>query len=308
MNTGRLTLLAVFFLYLLLALSAHLPSHARISSLQTEEEVAIYFDDGAEKAAHDVLEAYPAVREELSALLGQKVDFRPEVRLVKGGEAFRTMAGSGRVAAFAVPGRDLIVLDISQAYESPFSLKPTLSHELCHLLLHHTAGERDLPRWFDEGVCQWASGGSAEVAAGDAGSALAKAAAGGTLIPLRQLETFPREEHSFLLAYGESRSVVEYIAGEFGSGSIGEILAHLRAGSSLEDAFRKALSLSPAELEEKWQESLTRRYTWFSYLSSYLTPLLFLLAALVTVCGFIRMLQRKRAYRDEEEEEAEGPE
>ncbi|MFO0754122.1 MAG: peptidase MA family metallohydrolase [Thermodesulfovibrionales bacterium] len=298
MNPIRLT--AILLLLLLLA---PLSAHARIPSLQTGE-LAVYFDAGAEKAAYDVLEAYPAVREELSALLGQKVDFRPEVRLVKGGETFRKMAGSDRVAAFAVPGRDLIVLDGARAFESPFSLDSTLSHELCHLLLHHAAGERDLPRWFDEGVCQWASGGVAEVASGDAGSALAKAAAGGTLIPLRQLETFPREEHSFFLAYGESRSVVEYISGEFGKRSIGEILGHLQAGDSLDDAFRKTLSLSPAELEEKWRASLTRRYTWFSYLSSALTPLLFLLAALVTVCGFIRMLKRKKAYRDEEEEES----
>ncbi len=289
-----------FFLFLLLL--APCSPHARISSLQTEE-IAVFFDSGAEKAAYDVLEAYPAVREEISLLLGQKVGFRPEVRLVKGGETFRKLAGSDRVAAFAIPGKNLIVLDISRAYESPFSLEPLLSHELCHLLLYHAAGKRDLPRWFDEGVCQWASGGFAELAAGDAGGSLAKAVASGTLIPLHRLETFPQEESALLLAYGESRSIVEYIAGEFGARSIREILAHLRAGHSLDEAFRRALSLSPAGLEEKWQGSLKRRYTWFSYASSHLLTFLFFLAALATLCGFMRMLKRKRDYRDEEQED-----
>jgi hypothetical protein len=58
----------------------------------------------------------------------------------------------------------------------------------------------------------------------------------------------------------------------------------------------------------KWREHLRAGSTWISYVSNNLEAVLFLLAALVTVCGFMRMLKRKRDYEDVDEVEEESKE
>ena len=80
-------------------------------------------------------------------------------------------------------------------------------------------------------------------------------------------------------------------------------MGHLKEGNSPDDAIWKGFSMSLHDLEQDWQAHLKRKYTWFYYLSSNLYTILFVLAALITVYGFIRLLQKKRAYKDEEEEE-----
>ena len=73
------------------------------------------------------------------------------------------MAGDPLVVAFAVPQRNLIVIDYSKMITHPLSLETTLKHELCHILLHEHIKTEILPRWLDEGLCQWASGGIGEI-------------------------------------------------------------------------------------------------------------------------------------------------
>jgi hypothetical protein len=57
------------------------------------------------------------------------------------------------------------------------------------------------------------------------------------------------------------------------------------------------------ELESRWHHHLRRRITWVAYLINHLYEILFFLAAMAMIYGFIRVLKKKRAYRDEEEED-----
>ncbi|HEX8947441.1 MAG TPA: hypothetical protein VF790_00690 [Dissulfurispiraceae bacterium] len=264
-------------------------------------------DEQTQIQARDIGEAYPEAKAELAEALGWQVDFQPEIRLVRGRDALRKMIGSDIVVAFAVPEDDLIVIDTSRAYSSPFNLKATLKHELCHLILHRHIKNAELPRWLDEGVCQWASGGIDELMAEGGSSALAKASISGTLIPFWELGTFPRDEQSMVLAYEQSRSMVDFIVHEYGAQGLRKVLASMESGHPVDASFERILSLTSQELEAKWREHLRREYTWVSYLSSNLVTLLFVLAALATVCGFVRMLRKKKAYADMDEEDNEEP-
>jgi hypothetical protein len=194
-----------------------------------------------------------------------------------------------------------MVIDASRVYGKPFTLETTLKHELCHLVLHRGVGP--IPRWFDEGVCQWSSGGVAELLADGSERDLAKAVMSERMISLSQLERFPDDGRQLILAYEESKSVVEYIVKEYGREAILGIFEYLKAGDSLNQSISKSLSVSPEDLEKNWRAHLKRKHTWFSYLSSNLYTILFALASLMTFYGFIRMIRRKRAYVDEEEEE-----
>jgi len=278
--------------------------HAEIRTIQTKDFTVSYEERLANVAA-EVAQVYPVVSQELVETLKWETDFRSRIILTGDRDAFRKIVGMDIITAFALPDRDLIVVDTSRVYTKPFTLRSTLKHELCHLLLHQNIDSRLLPRWIDEGVCQWASGGVAELMADDGDRILTKAAVSDRLISITELARFPMDEPSLILAYEESKNIVEYIVRDFGKTELMQILENLKEGDTISESIQKSLGLPLSELELKWHSSLKRKYTWFTYLSANLYTIIFVLAALITVYGFIRLIQKKRAYKDDEEEEEE---
>lgn len=277
-------------------------AHARLEEIRTNDAV-IFFDQTAGTAAAMILEIYPGVKSDLAATLGWKVDFRPEIRLIKDKDTMKRTAGNDLAVALAIPDRNLILLDTSRVYDKPFSLETALRHEVCHLLLHRNIRNEDLPRWFDEGVCQWASGGIAEIMTDSGDDLLSKAVISGKLISIDELSRFPSDRWPLLLAYEESKSLVEYIVEKYGESGMLRLLKFLKEGHSMEESFREVLSVSPYELEINWHAYLKTKYTRFSYLSRNLYVILFSVAALLTVYGFFRMIKKKREYVDNEEDD-----
>jgi hypothetical protein len=265
-------------------------------------EATVIFDKASERVAQEVIRVYPAIKAKLAGTLRWEVDFRPEIFLTSDKTSFRKMAGGEIISAFAVPDKRLIVIDSTRVFTKPFTLETTLEHELCHLLLHRYIQRDTLPRWMDEGVCQWTTGGVAELIY-ESGNSLEKAVLADKMIALSELERFPSEEKSLILAYEESKSFIEYIANEYSKQKMLNVLALLKEGNSPEESIEKSLSISLTELEKNWHVYLRRKHTWFSYLSNNLYTILFVIAALITVYGFIRLLKKKREYKDAEEEE-----
>ncbi|MFQ5543878.1 MAG: peptidase MA family metallohydrolase, partial [Nitrospiria bacterium] len=145
------------------------------------------------------------------------------------------MTGHKLVVAFALPQKNIIVIDTSKMTTHPFSLAITLKHELAHLLLHHQIESKKLPKWFDEGIAQWVSGGIAEILMRRDDRILRKASLSGKLIPLDELtRIFPQEEIRLLLAYEESKNFIEYIEQEFGVNGLRQVLTHLKDGENIE--------------------------------------------------------------------------
>jgi hypothetical protein len=284
---------------LLIALLLPLPLYAENISAIQSNEVIVLFEDPLRNSANAVLKIYPIVKTELENTLGWKLNFRPEIHLIRDRQDFRKIIDSNLTVAFAVPQKYLIVIDNSRMHTKPFTLETTLKHELCHLLLNNYIKKENLPRWLNEGVCQWTSGGIAEIITDRKN--LTKAYLSKRMISINSLQKFPHDEKSMLLAYEESKSLIEYIVDEFGRQKLLDILDYLREGLSPDEAVRKSLSISIYELETKWHAYLKRRITWLTYLSNNIHTILFLFAALITVAGFIRVLRRKRAYRDEED-------
>jgi hypothetical protein len=294
-----------FFIFLFLWLCFFPPQSlpAAHKSLQTSE-LEVFYEGDSLAMAEEVMKMFPDVKDALKKSLSWETNFKPQIVLIRDRDAFVRAAGSEIFLAYAVPRRYLIVLDASRVYSKPFTLETTLMHEMCHLLLHHSIANRNLPRWLDEGICQWASGGISELLATNGGSALARAITADTVMRIKDLETFPKDEASLVLAYEQSKSLIEYINSRYGHDSILRILAYAREGYPAEQSLQKSLSVGLPELEQMWQEHLRGTYSWFSYLSSHLYTILFVLAGLITIYGFIRFLKKKREYADEEEGDA----
>jgi len=253
--------------------------------IQTDE-IVVVFEESLRGVAAEVVAMYPPIKEELENILNWSVDFRPTAVLTVDRQQFEKMTGSRFVVAYAVPQRHLMVIDYSQMDRD---FRSMLKHELCHLLLHNKIKDGELPRWLDEGVCQWVSDGIAEILMSRKGALLETAVLSERLIQIRTLgKHFPEDEKSLLLAYEESKSLVEFIDHQFGREGILKLLRHLQDGHRLDEAIYKSLSIPFAELEQRWQSHLREKITWFTYLANNLYGILFFLAALVTIVGLHR--------------------
>jgi len=291
-----------FFILVLFILSVKNLYGGELNVLKNRD-FAVFYDQPLKHTALEVADMYPGTKADLERIFGWKLDFKASIILVKDRAKFQRMAESPLTVAFAVPSRNLIVVDHSKMHINPLNLGSILKHELCHLLLHHHIKGVALPRWLDEGIAQWASDGISDILMDQKRSLLNKATFRNRLIPLHALTNgFPPDNESLSLAYEESKSFVTYIISKSGKEGILTVLNYMRQGEDVESAFLKALSIPLGALEKKWHRSLRQRVTWFTYISYHLYEILFSVAALMTIYAFIRVIIRKRAYIKEEQE------
>jgi hypothetical protein len=297
---NRAVLISTIFLFMLF----HGPLHAAQRGTLQDKGVIVLFDEPLKVAAEEAATLFPVLREELEKKLARPVNFRPTVVLIKETETFKRMAGTSHIVAFAIPEKNLMVIDYSKTRIDPFSIETTMKHELCHLLLHDHIKAGNMPKWLDEGICQWVSDGMSEIIMNRKSSVLDEAILSGRYISIRALTAhFPRDERYLVLAYEESKSLVEYMIGAFGEEALLSVLNDLEKGIEVDKALLRSLSISLDELESRWHHHLRRRITWVSYLINHLYEILFFLAAMVMIYGFIRGWMKKRAYQDMDEEE-----
>jgi hypothetical protein len=276
---------------------------ADLASLH-QNGLTVLYPPSLKAAAAEAVGLYPSVRKSLEESLRWRIDFQPTLILIKDRRPFVQMAGSDLFVAYAVPERGLMVIDYSRMVAHPFSIEVTMKHELCHLLLHRHIERQNLPKWLDEGVAQWVSGGLAEIVTHRKGYALKRATLTGTYLSWEALgDRFPREREALILAYEQSESLVVYIVTHFGLDGLNELLHHLHRGSQLEAAVSEAFFTTTDQLEAAWQRDLGRGLTLFSMMINHLYEILFFLGALLAVCGFIRYLVKKKAY-DEPDHDA----
>ncbi len=300
-HTGSPLRIAVLLCSLLIFFTA--PGSVLQALVLQGDDVSVRYAAPQETAAKEVVRLYPAVQRELRRALPWPIDFSTTFLLLTEGQLER-IAESRLVAALALPGRNLVLLDMSKMSKHAFVLETTMKHELCHLLLHRYIQQDHLPKWLDEGVCQWVSSGLAEIVMEGKGSSLEEAVLAGRLLPLNQLvDHFPSEDRLMKLAYEQSESVVKYTSETYGSDKLIQLLDQLRRGKPFESSVKESLGVDFAELESNWQRSLKKQQTWFLYVSIHLYEIIFLAAALLTVGGFFRMIYlRKKRCNDEAEE------
>ena len=162
-------------------------------------------------------------------------------------------------AGVAFPAARVIVLPLyATRLTEPGRLGTTLRHELLHLAVHHELGE-DVPRWFDEGYAQWASGGWDA----SAGWQLRLAFLTGRAPPLDSLSLdWPAGEQEARLAYLLSATAVRHLAERSGPGGFEVLIEAWRREGSLDRAIRSAYGMTMGQFEEEWARGVRRRYGW----------------------------------------------
>lgn len=299
-NSKNIILSSLLFILILVSQSAYgLP----IGLLQ-DDDITIYFEEPLIHAAEETVRLYPALKHDLEGVFGWRIDFRPTVILFNDSNRFQRTAGSRDAIAYAIPNKNLVVIDYSKMKIDPFTLEGTLRHELCHLLLHSHIQEGRLPKWLDEGIAQWVSGGLADIIINQKGSMLNQAVISHRYMPLSALAgRFPSDRESLILAYEESRHFIEFIIQEYGFNRLLMVLTYLKTENDIESAVQKSFSISFDELEKKWYNRLTGGTAWFMFLANHIYEILFFLVSLALIYGFIKVFLRKRAYARLEEDD-----
>ncbi|TVP47319.1 MAG: hypothetical protein EA350_05600 [Gemmatimonadales bacterium] len=198
-------------------------------------------------------------------------------------------------AGVAIPSLDRIVLPLFRApWSGGVSEDRTLRHEWAHLGLHsHLEGLR-IPRWFDEGYAQWASGGWDATS----GWRLRVALARGSAPPLQELTlAWPRDRQSAELAYLLSASAVTYLVEESGIRGMEVFLDRWQESRSFDRAFRETFGMSPSQFESRWIQHVRRRYGWMIFLSQTAFVWGILGVVLLVLFGIRRRRDRERLER-----------
>lgn len=274
-------------------------------------EIIVRYEAPLKGPAVRIASGYKKSRTDIEAKLGLWLRIDPFVVLIGNNAAFQEMAGNKLVTAFAEGGRNLIVIDYSRMDRIPSDLEDTFKHELTHILLHQNIGPSSLPKWLDEGVAQWASGGVADIMRTGDKDLLQQAVLSHRVLPLRDISSnFPDSPDGLILAYEESKSFTEFIVKHYGEVQLRLLLQSLEKKSTIEQAVYDNYGVSLDMLEQTWKKGLIKENSWMTYMADHMYWLVFSLAAFITVAGFCVVKRRMRNYRDEDEveevEEGEG--
>jgi hypothetical protein len=291
---------------MILSLSA-LPAGGEPLHVMERNGLSIHYEPSLRRAAQEVMEIYPAVEHELWGLFGWRPEPMPVILITEGMEpSFGVDWEKTPISAFALPGRDLIVLHWGRVGRDPLRLHDVLKHEMCHILLHQRI-RTALPRWLDEGVCQWTSDGISELLEDPRPSRLNEAASEGNMIPLQQLESdFPVGEDDLILSYEESKTFVVYLVSRFGKSGLLGFLKLAAEGYTVRDGLLRVTAETLDALERDWRTSLKGGGFWLVRISHFFYEILFALMALLVVWGFMRQVLKKRAYRDNAPQDESG--
>lgn len=264
---------------------------------QNNEVVFVYYEESLRSAVKDSMILYSEVKRDLEKMIRWSIDFNPTIILISDADTFQGITGNDYIVGLAQPERDLIVIDYSKIKTGPFSMEGIIKHELCHLLLHKHIDQTNLPKWLDEGIAQWVSGGMADIVMGRKRDALNRLNLSRDYISIRSLERyFPSDWKSLTLAYAESKSIVEYIIKAYGVSNILIILENLRDDYNMDAAVFKSLSISYDELEKEWLNTVNKKISLFYFIITYLYEIIFFMGAIILVYGFIRLYIKKRSY------------
>ena len=223
----------------------------------TEGEATIYWYQGDESFAQELMitaqEALVRLAEDTGAYLDKpvKVYIYANAQDLQGSMIFPQEWTGG--AAFTRHG----IIAIGIATNNLAWGKRAMTHELTHLVIHQMTFNpyNDLPTWLDEGLAVYNEG---EVSSQFA-TRLNKAIAEDRLISVRSIASpFSAYAEESILAYAQSRSLVEFLISNYGSDRMLELLNIFRQGSTYDGALEKVYGFDMDGLNALWRDYVTR--------------------------------------------------
>lgn len=225
----------------------------------TEDKITIYWYEGGQSFAEDLMSATGVAMERLTAETGAflkkavKLYIYANPNDLRGAMIFpQDWTGGVAYAAYGI-----IAIGIE-----PNNLtwgERVIAHELTHLVIHQMTYNpyTGLPTWLDEGLAMYNEG---EISRGFTDS-LDSAIAEDSLISVRSLSSpFSAFAEEAVLSYAQSHNVVEYLIKEYGQNKMLALLNTFSRGSGYDEALESVYGFDMDGLNTLWQDYAITNY------------------------------------------------
>ena len=130
----------------------------------------------------------------------------------------------------------------------------TTGHEFTHLLVAEAAGPAiaRVPAWLNEGLAEYGNIDRTD----DYTAALRYGIFTRRLRPLWYLSSFSGTPDDVLIAYGQGRSVVNYLIGAYGQEKIAELMRAIQETPNIDQALRQVYGFDQHGLDSEWREAI----------------------------------------------------
>jgi hypothetical protein len=130
----------------------------------------------------------------------------------------------------------------------------TTSHEFTHLLVADAAGRAvgRAPSWLNEGLAEYGNVGDSD----DYDQYLRNAIAMGRVRPLWHQATFSGTPDEIIIAYGQGKSVVEYMLATYGPEKMAQLIDVLKMTFDIDEALEQTYGFNQYRLDSEWRISL----------------------------------------------------
>ena len=263
--------------------------------------VRVHWYEGDAKFGQAALKAAQAGLDAIGRYLPSRLEQPVEIFIYATPEDLRRELAAGSeswAAGHADPALGLVRVVVPPGSEQAMAMEQRIPHELMHVMLyrHIGAGYQNIPAWLREGMATLAE----LYPNAEYERALADAAAGNLLIPLKDLcVSFPADTGQAFLAYAEARSFTTYLHDTYGSAGLLNLAASYAGDLDCERGMERALGAPLSSLESRWRFTVlgqnTARVT-LENISPYLA--LLCLVLVIPLIGIVITLQKKGNHNE----------
>ncbi len=219
--------------------------------------VDVYFHGPVSRRARNVLEACDKSVNDISNLLG--VDSNKRISLVmynNYSEMFdvvvkksQTQAGSLITEGQAFSTENIVIVDGGAR-----SALGVATHEITHIIVSRATKDSyvGVPLWLNEGLAEY---GNIEQDSGY-DRYLEWAVDTNRLFPFSSLNRFPGNPNLTLVAYGQSKSFIEFLVQEYPEENMKNLMKEISARKSIDDSFISSYGKNLNDLEGEWKSTL----------------------------------------------------
>ncbi|MEW6566723.1 MAG: peptidase MA family metallohydrolase [Chloroflexota bacterium] len=218
----------------------------------SQDTLTIYWHEGSTAFAEALLEAGNQALVDLEAMTGVTLAQPANAYIYASSEEMQsaTLFAPGWSGGLAFPRYHTVLLGVG-----PESLdwgRRALAHELAHVVIgaYTFSCVDSTPPWVSEGLAMAAEGEVEPSFAGILNDAIAE----DKLLSVRSLGSiFSEDPDLALLAYAQSRSLVDFLTERYGQAAMLELLGHFRDGLPEDQALMAAFGLDRDGLESAWR-------------------------------------------------------
>ncbi len=220
--------------------------------------ITVYYnDDIISGRAQAVLETATATLDRMGPILG--IDPEHPLHIVTYA-SYRDMAAALPFRARAV-SEGLVTLGVAFDQERVLLVLAggdgylgTAAHEFTHLLVADASGGSGdrVPRWLNEGLAEYGNAGPDR----DYDSALELAIRNDAVRPLWFQNTFSGTPDDVILAYGQGKSVVEYLLTNYEEAQMAELISSLSNTLDIDEALQETYGFNLYQLDTQWRASV----------------------------------------------------